>query len=206
MKKSAIALTLATAAVTSAQEPFYNISSAPFFLVVTSEDGGVNDTLSACHVGAAIESLCLSNAGVGDSPEPLDGAHFQFNTSIYSQAPEPNFGVPGILTWWLNTTDIDVPSSASFILNPTSNLAGITLSPGSGSDTTVLAFNSQDELTLQYYVAGENFTGSYQEFYRWYACDTTYASYTYNNLAWGLGAGKPDNPSCVSVNVTRVFV
>ncbi|KAI4951719.1 hypothetical protein J4E86_007135 [Alternaria arbusti] len=193
MKTSSIALTLAAAAVTSAQDPFYNISSAPFFLVVTSEDGKVNDTLSACHVGAAIESLCLSNAGVGDSPEPLDGAQFQFNTSVYSQAPEDGFGVPGILTWWLNTTTLDIPSSAAFNLDPTSNLAGITLSPGSGSDTTMLAFDSQDELTYQGYVRGENNTGNYQEFYRWY-----------NNLAWGLGAGKPDNPTCVSVNVTRI--
>lgn len=187
------------------EEPYYNITTAPFYLVVTSEDGGVNDTISACHVGAAIESLCLSNAGAGDAPGSLAGAEFQFNTSIYSQAPEPSFGVPGILTWWLNTSTLDIPSSAAFGLDPTSNLATFTLSPGS-DDATQLAFNSQDELTLQAYVPGENYTGSYQEFYRWYACDTSYSSYQYNNLVWGLGAGKPDNPTCVSVNVTRVFV
>ncbi|CAN9299865.1 unnamed protein product [Alternaria alternata] len=197
MKTSSIALTLAAAAMASAQEePYYNITTAPFYLVVTSEDGGVNDTISACHVGAAIESLCLSNAGAGDAPEPLAGAEFQFNTSIYSQAPEPSFGVPGILTWWLNTSTLDIPSSAAFGLDPTSNLATFTLSPGS-DDATQLAFNSQDELTLQAYVPGENYTGSYQEFYRWYACDTSYSSYQYNNLVWGLGAGKPDNPTTI---------
>ena len=208
MKASSVVLSLAAAAVTLAQdsEPFYNITSDPFYLVVTSEDGKVNDTLSACHVGAALESLCLSNALAGDSPSSLDGSEFQFNTSVYSQAPEPTFGIPGILTWWLQTSTINVPSSAGFNYDVTSNLAVPIISPGSGSDTTQMAFNKQDELTIQAYVRGTNGSGSYEEFYRWYACDTYYASYDYRNLAWGLGAGKPENPSCVSVNVTRVFV
>ena len=194
------------AAIASAQDPFYNITTPPFHLVVTSEDGSINTTITACHVGAALESLCLSDGDFGDSPTPLAPAEFQFNTSIYSQDPTPPLLTTGILTWWLKTSDnIQYPSSAAFSYDPTTDLAVPIISPGD-SGATMLAFDEQDDLTLQSYVPDINGTGSYQNFYRWYACDTYYGSYTYNNLAWGLGASKPENPSCVSVNVTRVFV
>ncbi|EUC43840.1 hypothetical protein COCMIDRAFT_38275 [Bipolaris oryzae ATCC 44560] len=211
MKAPSILLSLAVAAIASAQdcsqasEPFYNITSKPFHLVVQSEDGKVNDTLSACHVGAALESLCLSNGNFGSSPTPIPGAEFYFNTSIYSSAPDESLGVPGILTWILPTNALDVPSSAAFQYDPVSSLAVPIISPGSDNPTLV-TFDSQDDLTIQAYVRGTNGTGNYEQFYRWYACETFYGSYNYKNLAWNLGSGKPENPSCVAVNVTRVFV
>jgi hypothetical protein len=211
MKASSILLSLAAATIASAQdcsqvsEPYYNITSKPFHLVVQSDDGKVNDTLSACHVGAALESLCLSNAKTGSSSSPIPAAEFYFNTSVYSQAPEPSLAVAGILTWVLQTSTLDVPSSVAFQYDPTSALAIPILSPGSDNPTLV-AFDSQDDLTVQAYVPASNGTGNYEQFYRWYACDTFYSSYNYENLAWSLGSGKPENPSCVAVNVTRVFV
>lgn len=211
MKASSLLLSLAAAAIGSAQdcsqssEPYYNITSKPFYLVVTSDDGTVNSTLSACHVGAALESLCLSSAKAGDSPAELPATTFQFNTSIYSQAPDPSLGVPGILTWTLQTSTLNVSSSAAFNYDITSNLAVPILSPGSDQPTLV-AFDSCDDLAIQAYVPGKNDTqGVTKAFNRWYACNTTYTSYTYNNLAWGLGKGAPDNESCVKVNVMRVF-
>jgi hypothetical protein len=205
MKTSSLVLSLTVAAVTSAQDSYYNETSAPFHLVVTSEDGYVNDTLSACHIGAALESLCLSNAESGSSPSPLAAAVFNFNTSTYSQAPAPSLGVPGILTWWLQTSSIgDVPSSVSFSYDPATNLALPILSPGD-EDAQTLAFDTQDELTVQGYTSS-NGTTTWTEYYRWYACDTYFSGYQYNALAWGLGSGKPENPSCVAVNVTRVSV
>ncbi|USP81382.1 uncharacterized protein yc1106_08656 [Curvularia clavata] len=177
MKASSLVLSLAAAAIASAQdcsvsEPFYNITSKPFHLLVKSQDGKVDDTLSACHVGAALESLCLSNAKSPSNTSPLAAADFYFNTSVYSQAPDASLTVPGILVWDLPTTTMNVSSSAAFEYDPISTLATPILSPGSDRPT-LLAFDSNDFLILQAYVRGENNTGSYQEFYRW---TTTIAS------------------------------
>ena len=205
MKTSSVILSLAAAVITSAQDPYYNITTPPFYLVVTSEDESINSTLSACHVGAALESLCLSNADYGSSPTPLAGAEFHFNTSIYSQ-PTPPDPTTGILTWWLTVNGGEqYPSSASFYYDPTTDIAVPILYPGD-QDATTLAFDAQNQLAIQAYVRDTNGTGVSQTLYRWYACKTYYSSYLYTNLAWGLGASEPENPSCVAVNVTRVFV
>lgn len=42
--------------------------------------------------------------------------------------------------------------------------------------------------------------------YRWYVCETYYTGYTYTTLAWVMGNGKPENPSCKKVDVVRKFV
>ncbi|KAF1834343.1 hypothetical protein BDW02DRAFT_569127 [Decorospora gaudefroyi] len=206
MKTTTLLLSLAAAVITSAQDDssYYNETSAPFHLIVTSEDGRVNDTLSACHIGAAIESLCRSNGNYGSSPTPLQAASFNFNTSIYAEEPVSGLGVGGILTYVLETSYGGVPSSASFSYNPISNLALPILSPGD-SDAQIMAFDTQDDLAIQSYTYVDN-TATWSNYYRWYTCDTSYSSYRYNALAWGLGASKPDNPSCVAVNVTRVFL
>jgi hypothetical protein len=201
MKTSSLVLSFAAAAVTIAQEPYYNITSPPFYLHVTSDDGTVNDAVGACHIGAAIESLCLSPVGDG---EPIQGSVFNFNTSIWSQEPEAGFGIPGILTYFLRAQPI-IPSSMTFSYNPTSNLVLPVIYPGDENPQSV-AFDADDKLSIQGYVPGNN-TGSWQQYYRWYACAQTYYSgYRYNNLGWGLGAAQPENPSCVAVNVTRVFI
>lgn len=43
--------------------------------------------------------------------------------------------------------------------------------------------------------------------YNWYVCQSYYSSYTYHTLNWVLGNGsaKPQNPSCVKVDVRRQF-
>lgn len=42
--------------------------------------------------------------------------------------------------------------------------------------------------------------------YRWFACRTYVGGYTWENLAWGLGKGEVQNPSCVEVGVEREWV
>lgn len=205
MKITSLALPLAVASVTSAQ--YYNITSAPFYLVVTSDDGSINDTLTACHTGAALESLCLSNSKTLSKPNPSSPAVFNFNTSIYSQPPAPSFGTPGILTWILRSNP-SIPSSVFFNYDPTTDIAVPILGPGD-SNAQSLAFDAKDQLTVQGYVDWSvnppNGTGNWKEYYRWYACNTDYAGYQYEVLAWGLGPGKPENPSCVAVKAMRVF-
>lgn len=42
----------------------------------------------------------------------------------------------------------------------------------------------------------------------WYICETYYSAYTYTTLNWVLGnsKAKPQNPSCVKVQVERKFI
>lgn len=206
MKTTFLALLLAAATSASAQD--YNETSAPFHLIVTSEDGCINDTLSACHTGAALESLCRSNSNTTSKPQPINPAVFNFNTSIYSQPPAPSFGTPGILTWILPSTP-PIPSSVFFSYDPTTDIALPILGPGSEM-AQQLAFDQHNKLTVQGYVDWSvdppNGNGNWKEYYRWYTCRTYFSGYQYETLAWGLGPGKPEIPSCVDVNVTRVFV
>jgi hypothetical protein len=199
-------------AAASAQDLFYNITSKPFQLVLTSEDGTNNDTVSACHTGAALESLCLSNSNTTSKPNPTPYSTFNFNTSIYAQAPsnDVSLGVPGILTWFLPVSNIGpVPSAAYFNYDPATDIAVPILETGYGSGATMLAFNDQDELIVQSYIdwtASPPTGGNPYGLKRWYACTTYYAGYQYDNLAWGLGPNKPENPTCVAVDVKRVYV
>jgi hypothetical protein len=202
--------TLSIAILVAAASAQYNITSKPFQLVLTSEDGSINDTVSACHTGAALESLCLSNSNTTSKPNPTPYTTFNFNTSIYSQAPvnHTELGKTGLLTWFLPVSNYGpVPSSAVFTYDPTTDIAVPILETGSSG--TQLAFDDQDELLVQGYVQWTANPPTYGETYglkRWYACKTYYAGYQYENLAWGIGPNKPENPTCVKVDVKRVFV
>lgn len=208
MKATPIVTLLLAAAAANAQ--FYNETSKPFNLVLASEDPTINgSTISACHTGAALESLCLSNIGSISKPDLIAPASFNFNTSTDPYTPNATLGTPGILTWTLKTSSIDVPSSVYFNYDPTTDAAIPILSPGS-SNPQLLAFDDQDRLNVQGYVDWTanppNATDSTVGYYRWYACKTYFSGYAYANLVWGLGARKPENPTCVSVCVKRVFI
>lgn len=200
------AATLAVAQSCGSSDSYYNVTSKPFTLQVASEDGSVKSSLGACHVGAALESICLSGSISASKPNTSDAALFNFNSSIYAQPPEPTFGTPGILTWILHGANFNVSFPASFSYDPTTDIAVPIIGGGS---PTLLAFDADNKLTVQAYVQNSDqppSNGAYKQYYRWYACQTYYASYHYTNLAWGLGAAKPENPTCVAVNVTRTFV
>ncbi|KAJ4381823.1 hypothetical protein N0V86_003188 [Didymella sp. IMI 355093] len=214
MKLTTPAATLLLAASTSAQcsdsPPFYNETSKPFNLVLTSDNSTINgSTLSACHTGAALESLCLSSGGGVSNPSAIPASTFNFNTSSEVVTPNATLGTPGILTWTLQTSSLDVPSSVYFNYDPTTDTALPILTPGSESPQ-LLAFDDNDRLNVQgsinYAANPPNSTGSTQAYYRWYACQTYFSGYSYENLVWGLGIEKPQNPTCVSVGVKRVFV
>lgn len=214
MKLSTAATALLLAVSANAQcetaPPFFNETSKPFSLVLTSENSTINgSTLSACHTGAALESLCLSRGGGVSNPTAIPASAFNFNTSFDPFTPNATLGTPGILTWTLQTATIDVPSSAFFNYDPTTNIAIPILRPGS-DNPQLFAFDDQDRLNVQGSVDWSanppNSTGSTQAYYRWYACQTYFSGYSYLNLAWGLGPEKPQNPTCVSVGVKRVFL
>jgi hypothetical protein len=205
MKLIISTLTLALAALTNAQ---YDVESKSFHLVLSSKDTKVNgQTLSACHTGAAIESLCLSSIPSTSKPDPIAAAVFRFNTSSNIDTPAGG-DVPGILTFLLNATPA-IPSSLQFSYDPTTNYALPLLFPGQGADTQTLAFDSKNLLNVQGYLnykTSPPTPGDSKAYYRWYSCSTYYSGYQYVNLVWALGDAKPETPGCAKVDVKRVFI
>lgn len=183
MKTTLLATVAASVALAAAQEPYYNVSSAPFHLVVES---ATNDTLNsstlfACHEGAAIEGLCLGNKN-------LTGADvFNFNTSSFQEPTNSSIGDTGILSWNLPTTGATYPSALTLEANPTSNVGMPLFFPGDDNAQSV-AFDVNDRLNIQGYIDDSVYPINYTAatttaYYRWYICDT-YFGYAYTTLAW----------------------
>lgn len=191
------AFALATSTV-SAQ---YLNQSAPFALILISDDDTVNGSaLIACHEGAAIEGLCIGAAVVG-APTTT----YTFNYSA-AETVDPAIGVTGLLTYELRGGNFNVSSPMELVYNPASNVAVPLVTPSENGQE--VAFDDQNMLAIAQYI-DDTLAGSPNPYnpkllYRWYVC-TTYEGYTYQTLAWVLGNGTPQNPTCVKVDVLRVF-
>ncbi|KAG6038696.1 hypothetical protein E4U41_003864 [Claviceps citrina] len=174
-----------------------DIQSRPFHLVIQSADKSLNGSaFSTCHTGAAIESICLYRGS---------NATFHHNTTEGVQ-PGPG-GVPGLLTWELPSRP-PIPSSMTFSTDPSTNVALPLLFPGSNNAQWV-SFDGRNQLNIASYLDDTKSPPSGQRpraLKNWYVCDTYFSGYTYRTLAWVLGSGKPQNPSCVRVQVRRVFL
>ncbi|KAF2179267.1 hypothetical protein K469DRAFT_716525, partial [Zopfia rhizophila CBS 207.26] len=197
---------LALAATSTAQ---YLNQSEPFQLVLLSANSTINgSTLSACHEGAAIEGLCLSNSISISKPEAIAPGTFYFNTSDTITPPNATLGATGYLTYLLIGGNFEISEPMGLYVNPTTNVALPLFYPGDTYATTV-AFDEKGLLNIQGYIDDTTVpatVGGFKAYYRWYSCTTYYTGYTYVTLSWGLGEGKPQNPSCVKVDVKRVFV
>jgi len=185
-------LAFATAQV-AAQD---TVQSPEFSLVLLSTNETINGTiLVACHEGAGIEGLCL---GAGSA------SPFQFNYSSAATV-DPTIGTEGIITYELEGGNFNVSSPLSLSYNPTSNVAVPLFTPGYES-TTVSFLN--DQLYIPGYIDDTQVPAAVdglKNYNRWYSCDT-YAGYAYTTLAWLMGDGVPENPTCQKVDVVRVFI
>jgi len=81
-------------------------------------------------------------------------------------------------------------------VDPLYNVAIPLLFPGS-DQYNVVTWSNHSKLLIGYY------EGPKED--RWYIC-TTHYSYTYQTLAWIIGKGKPENPTCQKVSVHRKLV
>ncbi|KAF2020531.1 hypothetical protein BU24DRAFT_416207 [Aaosphaeria arxii CBS 175.79] len=198
----ALALAFATVAVAQFDEP-----SAPFYLVLESDDASVNSkTLTACHEGAAIEGLCLSDA-LDSYPTGQAPSTFRFNSSSNIDPPAEGLGRPGYLTYLLIGNDFEVSSGLQFFADPSTNVGHPQFYPGPDGAQT-LAFDTKNYLTVQTYV-DDTVTppkpGDFKAIERWFACTTYSQSYTNDSLNWVYGKAEPQNPSCKAVRVKRIF-
>ncbi|KAG6027007.1 hypothetical protein E4U40_001804 [Claviceps sp. LM458 group G5] len=176
------------------------MQSRPFKLVIKSSSKELDGRVfSACHVGAAIETICL----LTDNTET-----FRLNsTQDVQNTQAPPGGVVGILTWDMNT-EPPIPSSMSLSVNPGSNVALPLFTPGIMTAQFV-GFDLDDSMIIVSFLNDTVMPSTTQMGYKlqnWYLCTITYSSYTYQTLAWTLGREKPQNPSCVKISVKRKFV
>jgi hypothetical protein len=168
--------------------------SPPFGLQIVSTDATYNGHyLLACHEGAAIEALC---PGGTDNPVPFN---LNFSGSTQDEWTQ------GYLTWELRGGNFNVSSPMRFTYDPTTNLAVPILQPDNVGQ--FVSFNKDDFLNVQGFddrVWPRN-TSYTVPYYRWYICET-YFAYVYNTLAWALGSAEPENPSCQSVQIKRIWL
>ena len=197
MKLSTISCLLTLAASTFAD---YTNQSAPFALVLRAKNSSLDGaTLIPCHEGAAIEGLCVSTRNLSNAVQ------FNFNTSSQGGGQfDSEIGELGILTWFLRG-GANVSSGLTLSSNIATNVGIPLFFPGS-QNAQVVAFDSHGLLNLQHYV-DDRVAPPYRNmtaYYRWNICNT-YWGYYYSTLAWVYGDGKPQNPTCEAVNVTRVW-
>ncbi|ORX96509.1 hypothetical protein BCR34DRAFT_578634 [Clohesyomyces aquaticus] len=205
MKFTLPTVAFALTATTSAQ--IYN-ESAPFRLqLVSYSNSTVNGSyLAACHSGAAIESLCLADAPSISKPNPISPSVFTFNSSDSQFVPNATLGVSGVLVWVLHGSSFNYSESMGFSVNPSSNVVLPLFGIG---QPQYVAFDEHNLLNIQDYVDDTTdpaTVGLYKAYYNWYSCTTYFTGYSYVTLAWALGVGKPQNPTCVKVDVKRIFV
>ncbi|KAJ5523411.1 hypothetical protein N7513_012955 [Penicillium frequentans] len=199
MKSFTILSSLLLLGAATAQE----IQSKPFHLVITqaAKKALNGEQLSACHSGAAIESLCLAGSS---------GGHFYLNHTKGEEAPIKGDGLPGALIWNLPYNgDLVESEPMSFYSDPSTNVAMPMFMPS--YDQQEVFFNKNNIMGIYSYLndAVTPPTGdSVKVLKNWYVCETYYAAYTYRTLNWVMGNGsqKPQNPSCVKVEVERKFL
>ncbi|PHH86121.1 hypothetical protein CDD83_10690 [Cordyceps sp. RAO-2017] len=195
MKLAAPVLLLA--ALAAAQD----IQSRPFKLVIQSADKSLQGQhFAACHTGAAIESICLAGK---------DGANFFLNTTEGSQSPLAGYEPSGVLIWNLPIDPSPLSEPMSFYNDPSTNVAMPLFQPGYTNQ--YVTFDKAGRLAILSYLDDTKNppTGnSVRALRNWFVCKTYYTGYQYRTLAWALGSGnvRPQNPSCVKVEVQRKYV
>jgi len=180
--------------------------AGPFALrIADSRDAALNGRfLSSCHAGAGIEVLCYAAAG-SPGGTAADAAQYYFNTTADGT---------GVLYWNLPIGGAGgqaelVPSAVRLEPRPDSDLAPAMLYPGA-ERATALAFDRRGRVfvTAPYdeatFAAGDRPRPKQVRLYRWQACWNFAGGYYYPTINWAAGAGRPRNPTCVAVNITKV--
>lgn len=198
MKFVAILSSLLLSGFAAAQDQ----QSKPFNLIIKASDNSLDgQKFSACHTGAAIESLCIS----GDK-----GSEFFFNTTKGSNSPLDGYEPSSTLVWNLPIGNGEpVSEPMSFYYDPSTNVALPLFQPTETrqyvtvdkNDQLALFSNSDDTVTPPV-------STKTTALKNWYVCESYYLGYQYHTLNWVAGTSKvkPQNPSCVKVDVQRKFV
>ncbi|KAI1268289.1 hypothetical protein F5Y18DRAFT_374548 [Xylariaceae sp. FL1019] len=183
--------------------------SGPFYLKITGQDAdsSISGYGSSCHTGAGIEGLCYGTA----DPEGSEYEEYYFNYTGYTKVDDNDVGY---VTWNLpynsgNGTTQHVSQSMGLLYQVNSNVAapqfgfGTYFNVGFDDDDKLFAYAYYDDATFE---AGQfpNTTEG-AAYYQWAVCYQYFTGYYYQSIAWITG-GEAHNPTCESVDITRVTV
>jgi hypothetical protein len=212
MRTSFFAGVLAFAASVTAQlNSKYNTESAPFNLILISKDETINGTLlTACHEGAAVKGLCLGPKA-SDLVPTVTYSTYNFNYPGTSKV-DPKIGQVGLLTYVIRAANMIVPSlmNISPLQKPANSNLAVPLFTPDMTDALQVVFDKNDKLAVPGNIDDKTASAigakSPQLYCRWYACTISMSTYVYQQLAWTINDQSPSNPTCVKVDVVRVFV
>ena len=107
----------------------------------------------------------------------------------------------------MNGGDITVSEPLTFQYDPATNVALPLFYPGENS-AVGFTFDKHDYLKVLASLDDTVKPPVYKQLQlsRWQICQTNYGGYTYTTLAWVMGKGRPQNPSCQAVKVRREAV
>ncbi|KAI8947454.1 hypothetical protein F4801DRAFT_511145 [Xylaria longipes] len=191
----------------SAQET----QSGPFNLHIkgTKHNSKINGYGESCHTGAGISALCYSNIS---SPEDANFYQYYFNYTGYNKVGDDEVGT---LVWNSPYTDQDGnPAFESeymgLVFSTTSNVAAPMF--GYSQSTFLIGFNSEGEIFGYNYVDDSKnvpdkvpIENTPKAYYQWAVCWQYFTGYYYQSVAW-VQIGAPHNPTCESVEITKVEV
>jgi hypothetical protein len=160
----------------------------PFYLKVSSASNATlnSKSLLACHVGAALEKLCIDTLSRRPS--------FALNETYYAAR-----GLKaGDLVYNMVLNGSQHRWTASYLdINYDSNVAVVGFGPSRAREGEHYPLSFDEEGMMSIYGSS-----------RWHVCrSSTNGRYRYEVLAWVFGAGPASNDGedCHPVNVTRVF-
>ncbi|CAL5868417.1 uncharacterized protein PFLUO_LOCUS2642 [Penicillium psychrofluorescens] len=180
------------------------IQSKPFELMIQSSNKAIHGKklLASCHEGAAIESLCVTGG---------DSSRYFLNTTKGS-SPVKGYTTSGLLVWNLPVGNEPQADSEpmSFYVDPGTNVALPLFEPS--YESQYVAFEEGTGAMVIFSYLDDTVTPptdtKVKVLKNWYACEYNYSGYVYHTLNFVLGdaTAKPQNPSCVKVQVHRKFV
>ncbi|KAK4160669.1 cell wall protein RHD3 [Cladorrhinum sp. PSN259] len=197
---TSLALAAGTIISTALAQNFPN-QSAPYNLKLISDDPTLGGKfLWACHSGAAIEQLCVSDTAA------TSAGTFYLNTSDYGSIEGYKTGA---LVWNLpyggEGSNLIASSALRYGWNPATNVVPCYFLPGdTGSDITNVGLDSENKLFVPTYVDDVITPNGSQLFYKWHVCNSQFGGYRYKALSW-VTVGEPLNGGCRPVNVSAVL-
>ncbi|KAK3984193.1 cell wall protein RHD3 [Cladorrhinum sp. PSN332] len=191
-------LALAATVISAALAQNFPNQSAPYNLKLNSAEATLDGKfLWACHSGAAIEQLCVS-----DTAATSAGVFFLNTTEYGSTVAGFNTGA---LVYNLNyggDANLIASSALRFAWNPATNVILNYFQPGDeGSEIVIVGLDAENMLFVPAYVDDVVTPNGAGLFYRWQVCNTQFGSYKYQALAW-VTVGDPLDGGCKAVNVT----
>jgi hypothetical protein len=165
--------------------------------------------LGACHQGAALEGLCLTDDTTAIPARPYTTFYHNVSSDALANASNNK----GILNWPLslnNGTNVIIASSAmGFYYQLGTNLVDMGFTSGISGYQTVSFEENNGSMYIEVFIDDTGKAPVLRDppikASNWYLCPMGLGS-SLQSLHWKIGlAGEPQNPNCSKVEVQRIW-